>query len=145
MGKLTTMLLFFWLPLVAVGGSGQTDITFVVAGKTANFRQEQSGILAALNYHFFAEIFLQENGRVKDALMFTPLSATQGVAFGDSGYALEMHGGRYATEAELEANYPDGNYIFNYTSPSTGSQSQKILYLLFGPFKARWLYIILFH
>ncbi|MFT5484931.1 MAG: hypothetical protein ACI9GW_003600 [Halieaceae bacterium] len=124
MRSFTLLLISCWLPLLAVGGSEQNDITFVVAGKTANFRQETNGDLAALNYHFFAEIFLQEHGLVESASILTPLSPTQAVAFTDSGYALEMHGGRYATERELETNYPDGNYIFRYTSPSTGSQNQ---------------------
>jgi hypothetical protein len=50
----------------------QTDITFVVAGKTGNFRQSAAGMVSALNYHFFAEIFIQNNRRIKQAALLTP-------------------------------------------------------------------------
>ena len=106
--------------------AGQTDITFVVAGKTSNHRQQADGRVGVLNYHFFAEIFLQEGGQVTAATLFTPLSEGRASQFSDSGYALEYHGGRYASEAELERNYPDGNYVFNYTAPSTGQVSQMV-------------------
>ena len=104
----------------------QTDITFVVAGKTGNFRQSTGGIVSALNYHFFAEIFIQDNGRIKQATLLTPNNLSEAIAFSDSGYALEMHGGRYPDEIELEHHYPDGNYIFRYDTPSTGLLEQPI-------------------
>ncbi len=75
--------------------AAQDDITFVVAGKTSNHRQQVDGSVAVLNYHFFAEIFLQEGGRVNSATLLTPLSAGVEVPFADGGYALEYHGGRY--------------------------------------------------
>jgi hypothetical protein len=104
----------------------QTDITFVVVGKTGNFGQEHSGTISALNYHFFAEIFVQENGQVKKSSLFTPSNPSEAIPFLDSGYALEMHGGRYLSESELEENYPDGSYIFSYDTPSTGPMEQSI-------------------
>ncbi len=51
--------------LAPAGLAGQTDITFIVAGKTGNHRQGEAA------------------------------------PFADSGYALEMHGGRYAGQAVL--------------------------------------------
>ena len=107
----------------------QTDITFVVAGKTGNFKQSTGGRVFALNYHFFAEIFIQDNGRIKQAALLTPDNLSEAIAFSDSGYALEMHGGRYPDESELEHNYPDGNYIFRYDTPSTGLLEQPIALL----------------
>ena len=107
----------------------QTDITFVVAGKTGNFKQSTGGRVFALNYHFFAEIFVQDNGRIKQAALLTPDNLSEAIAFSDSGYALEMHGGRYPDESELEHNYPDGNYIFRYDTPSTGLLEQPIALL----------------
>ncbi len=103
----------------------QTDITFIVAGKTANHRQSLTGDTRVLNYHFFAEIFLQPGGTASPSSLQAPPSE-HGVPFEDSGYALEMHGGRYASEAQLEANYPDGDYIFHYTAPSVGTVSQVV-------------------
>ena len=104
----------------------QTDITFVVVGKTGNFRQVPSGTVSALNYHFFAEIFVQEGGQLKQSSLFTPDNPSQAIPFLDSGYAFEMHGGRYLNEIELEQNYPDGNYIFQYDTPSTGPVEQPV-------------------
>jgi hypothetical protein len=104
----------------------QADITFVVAGKTGNFRQSNGGKVLALNYHFFAEIFIQDNGKIKQAALLTPGQLSEAIAFSDSGYALEMHGGRYPSEIELEQHYPDGNYIFRYDTPSTGLIEQPI-------------------
>ena len=46
--------------------------------------------------------------------------------FVDGGYALELHGGRYRTEAELESFYPDGDYVFQYTAAGTGSVEQAV-------------------
>ena len=132
MKNLTNTTLLFLLVIGFSGGSSgqapqlQTDITFVVVGKTGNFRQSAVGTVSALNYHFFAEIFIQENGRIKQAALLTPDNPFEGIAFSDSGYALEMHGGRYPNEIELEHYYPDGNYIFRYDTPSTGLLEQPI-------------------
>ena len=132
MKNLTNTTLLFLLVIGFSGGSSgqapqlQTDITFVVVGKTGNFRQSAVGTVSALNYHFFAEIFIQENGKVKQAALLTPDNPVEGIAFSDSGYALEMHGGRYPNEIELEHHYPDGNYIFRYDTPSTGLLEQPI-------------------
>jgi hypothetical protein len=104
----------------------QSDITFLVAGKTSNHRQHADGKIEPLNYHFFAEIFLQEGGEVTQASLLTPLDYRP-MPFSDGGYALELHGGRYTSEKELEATYPDGSYRFFYTSPSTGRVSQRVL------------------
>ena len=132
MKNLTNTTLLFLMVIGFSGGSSgqapqlQTDITFVVVGKTGNFRQSADGTVSALNYHFFAEIFIQENGRIKQAALLTPDNPFEGIAFSDSGYALEMHGGRYPNEIELEHHYPDGNYIFRYDTPSTGLLEQPI-------------------
>ena len=132
MKNLTNTTLLFLMVIGFSGGSSgqapqlQTDITFVVVGKTGNFSQSAGGTVSALNYHFFAEIFVQENGRIKQAALLTPDNPFEGIAFSDSGYALEMHGGRYPNEIELEHHYPDGNYIFRYDTPSTGLLEQPI-------------------
>ena len=122
--KASAMALVAVLPVL--GFAQQTDITFIVAGKTSNHRQQLDGRVETLNYHFFAEIFLQPDGIAAPASISPPLSAGP-IAFNDGGYALEMHGGRYKTEAELERNYPDGDYVFHYTTPSIGSVSQTVV------------------
>jgi hypothetical protein len=108
------------------GLCGQTDITFVVAGKTSNYRQHPDGQVSVLNYHFFAEIFLQEGGRVENAFLLRPDSDASPAPLLDGGYAMEHHGGRYDTELALEASYPDGDYVFEYTTPSLGRVTQRV-------------------
>ena len=119
-------ILLIWLFMPIPGVSSQTDITFVVAGKTSNYRQRSDGQISVLNYHFFAEIFLQEGGRVERAFLLRPGSDASPAPLLDGGYALEHHGGRYPTESELETFYPDGDYLFEYTTPSTGAVTQRV-------------------
>jgi hypothetical protein len=110
----------------AITTAQQSDITFIVAGKTSNHLQQLDGSIQTLNFHFFAEIFLQPDGIVSPARIRTAMRTRQ-VDFSDSDYALEMHGGRYKTEEELEENYPDGDYVFHYATPSIGSVSQTVV------------------
>lgn len=126
--RLTGLILVIFLGLssISLSVAEQPDITFIVAGKTSNNRQYPDGSIAVLNYHFFAEIFRQEGGMVAPASLLTPLSDGAAVEFTDTGYALEVHGGRYGSEAELEAAYPDGAYAFNYTTPNVGTVSQVV-------------------
>mgnify|MGYP006438806691 CR=1 FL=1 len=91
----------------------QKDVLFVVLGKTANFRQSSDETHRLLNYHFFAEIFLKENGSVSNAALITPDDNRELVFEGDDS-VLEVHGGRYTNEDELNKAFPDGNYIFSY-------------------------------
>ncbi|NKB36972.1 MAG: hypothetical protein GKR93_07330 [Gammaproteobacteria bacterium] len=91
----------------------QEDVSFVVLGKTANYRQSASGKHSLLNYHFFAEIFLKKGGKVHRAALITPGGKNELVFKGDES-VLEVHGGRYKDEASLNQAFPDGNYIFSY-------------------------------
>lgn len=124
MCKAVYFFLSFMCSTIAI--AQQSDITFIVTGKTSNHRQDHAGMVETLNYHFFAEIFLQPNGEASPSSITTPL-ASEPVSFSDSGYALEMHGGRYKSEAELENNYPDGEFVFHYTSPSIGTVDQLVM------------------
>jgi hypothetical protein len=92
-------------------------VAFLVMGKTTNHRQAVSGQLSLLNYHFFAEIFPKPGaGQVTEASLRFPDGHRQG--FEDLGYVLEVHGGRYDDEAELDELYPNGDYSFAFTTPS---------------------------
>ena len=91
----------------------QKDIAFVVVGKTANHRQNLHGQHSLLNYHFFAEIFLKENGRLGRPALITPGGHQEMIFKGDES-VLEVHGGRYQSEEALNRAFPDGNYIFSY-------------------------------
>lgn len=99
-----------------------TDTQFLVVGKTANYRQHQGSTSEMINYHFFAEIFVKEGGHVTDGTL-----ANEGIDqmnFADHPSVLETHGGRYSTEADLDALYPDGEYLFTYTE--TGENTLNI-------------------
>ncbi len=102
----------------------QQDVTFLVMGKTTNHRQSESGELALLNYHFFAEVFVKEGGKVTDAFLTFPGGKEQ--AFGDLGFVLEVHGGRYDNEKDLDRLYPNGNYIFSFKTPS-GNVDRRVM------------------
>lgn len=93
-------------------------VSFLVMGKTTNHRQLASGELSLLNYHFFAEIFPKPGpgqGEVTEASLRFPDGHWQ--AFEDLGYVLEVHGGRYDNEADLDELYPNGDYTFAFTTP----------------------------
>jgi len=91
-------------------------VTFLVMGKTVNHRQNPAGgALALLNYHFFAEIFVKDGGRVSEASLQLPDGTVH--PFEDLGFVQEVHGGRYRREAELDREYPNGDYRFRFATP----------------------------
>jgi len=92
------------------------DTQFLVIGKTANYRQDpqsSEGAQSQLNYHFFAEIFVKEGGSAAAGTLDGP--DIDQMKFEDHPVVLETHGGRYDTETDLNALYPNGVYTFNYT------------------------------
>ncbi len=99
-----------------------SDTQFLVVGKTANFRQHPGKTSEMINYHFFAEIFVNENGRVTNGKLNNP--GIDQMTFADHPSVLETHGGRYSTEEDLDALYPDGEYMFTYTE--TGENTLNI-------------------
>lgn len=120
------------LALIAIWASsagslqGQADyVSFLVMGKTTNHRQATSGDLSLLNYHFFAEIFPKHGeGEVTEALLRFPDGRPQ--TFEDLGYVLEVHGGRYDNEEDLDALYPNGDYSFAFATPG-GRVNDRVL------------------
>ncbi len=99
-----------------------SDTQFLVVGKTANFRQHAGKMSEMINYHFFAEIFVNEDGHVTAGTLSNP--GIDQMNFADHPSVLETHGGRYSTEADLDALYPDGEYLFTYTE--TGNHTLNI-------------------
>lgn len=110
------------LPMMACAQNEQVDspevesqdTQFLVVGKTANYRQDpSSGVQEMINYHFFAEIFVKEGGAVtKGTLTHSEIGTMN---FHDHPSVLETHGGRYENEADLNALYPNGEYMYEYT------------------------------
>ncbi len=109
----------------SVRAASQQDVSFVVLGKTTNHRQSpDDGSHHLLNFHFFAEIFLQKGVTVFGAMLHRPGEAEAGLEFVGDGLVLEVHGGRYRSEDELDQAFPDGDYVFFYT-PSDGVRMEQ--------------------
>ncbi|MDG1438115.1 MAG: VOC family protein [Emcibacteraceae bacterium] len=106
------------LPLMACAEQAtevnSSDTQFLVVGKTANYRQDPaSGDQEMINYHFFAEIFVKEGGHVTSGTLSNPKIDVMN--FHNHPSVLETHGGRYENEEDLNALYPNGEYMYEYT------------------------------
>jgi hypothetical protein len=107
-----------FLALALLDGPADS-VSFLVMGKTTNHRQAELASrpgLKLLNYHFFAEIFVREQGAVMDAFLVFPGGGTQ--PFEDKGEVLDLHGGRYDREEALDAAYPAGEYRLRFRTPA---------------------------
>ncbi len=116
-----------WPALLLLGYvvSGPRDhASFLVLGKTTNHRQSESGNVGLLNYHFFAEIFVREGGRVSGASLRFPGGRTQ--PFEDRGYVLEVHGGRFDGEERLNRAYPPGEYEVRFDTPDGSIEGRRL-------------------
>ncbi len=112
--KLIPIIFFFLSVQAGAVENERRDVSFVVLGKTSNYRQLPDVGHRLLNYHFFAEIFLQDKGSVTDALLYRPDKPDTPLYFKGDSSVLEVHGGRYRSEQALDEEYPDGEYIFSY-------------------------------
>lgn len=123
---LATLFLF---PSFSVFATAQTqrDVLFIVLGKTSNHRQSLDSTHSLLNYHFFAEIFLLEQGVVAEAKLFRPGESKSPAYFEGDGPVLELHGGRYRSERELNEEYADGEYVFSYALSDGTKITQTVL------------------
>jgi len=101
-----------------------TDVKFIVLGKAANHRQVTEGVYALLNYHFFAEIFLEQNGIITDARLSLVNDDAEAMLFENTPPVLTFHGGHHTSAEALNKAYPDGEYIFSYV-PGHGQLVQR--------------------
>lgn len=110
-------------PAAAFNGWG---LQRLVAGKAANRRQEIiSSQISLLNYHFFAEIFVRKHPCLSNASLHCP--AGRSVPFPSAGGEdREIHGGRYSSQAMLDAAFPDGEYEFRFNTTSGTPSSQVV-------------------
>ena len=99
-------------------------VSFLVLGKTTNHRQSEGGSIGLLNYHFFAEIFVREGGRVSGASLSFPEGQKQ--SFEDRGYVLELHGGRFDAEERLDRSYPTGEYAVRFDTPDGSIEGRRL-------------------
>ncbi|MEJ8566241.1 hypothetical protein [Elongatibacter sediminis] len=118
----------FMLMFLLVSPTGlsaqQADVTFFVIGKHASFEQEETGGLQPVDFSFFSEIFLSANGDASDAVLTLPTGARfkyrdlRGVEGGERDNLLLVSGKRrYPSFAELQHDYPDGQYTISFETP----------------------------
>ncbi|WP_446831489.1 hypothetical protein [Candidatus Foliamicus sp.] len=105
-------------------GAQTRDVNFAVVGKHAGYEQVGERAPERLYYSFFSEIFLADDTPLEDATLVRPDGRE--MAFSDQRQAmgptqdqiLLLRGERtYASEADLDAAWPDGEYVFRYRSP----------------------------
>src|SRR5579872_603838 len=91
----------------------------IVVGKTVNYRQSAAGDLAKLNYHFFAEIFLEHGGTGSGRLTDPHGRVRRFDALTD---LLSISGKTdFASLEELNAQAPDGAYRIQFEGPQAPS------------------------
>ena len=111
--------------LVSPPAAAQTrDVNFAVVGKHAGYEQTGSRAPKRQYYSFFSEIFLADNTPLAKAILVRPDGrevqyTDQRQAMGPSQDQILLVRGerRYDSEAELDQEWPNGEYVFRYTPP----------------------------
>jgi len=111
----------------------QSDVTFFVIGKHANYLQDPTGQHVSEDFSFFSEIFLTSDGDASDASLHFPTNELvayrdmRDAAGGDRDNIFLISGeDRPKTYADLLSRYPDGDYRFSFSTPS-GAVSNGLL------------------
>ena len=94
------------------------DISFFVLVKSSNYAQDSVGQLTLMNYHFFSEIFLLPGGEVTSASLSPAADPSRVMAYVDRGDTYWVEGGHFESVEELDAAYPNGDFVFNITMPN---------------------------
>ncbi|GAF81886.1 unnamed protein product, partial [marine sediment metagenome] len=94
------------------------DISFFVLVKSSNYAQDSVGQLTLMNYHFFSEIFLLPGGQVTSASLSPADDPSSVMEYVDQGDTYWVEGGHFDSVEELDAAYPNGDFVFNLTLPS---------------------------
>ena len=93
------------------------DISFFVLVKSSNYAQDSVGQLTLMNYHFFSEIFLLPGGQVTSASLSPATDPSRVMAYVDQGDTYWVEGGHFESVEELDAAYPNGDFVFNIAVP----------------------------
>ena len=111
---------------------GQQDVTFFGAGKVARYQQSSDGSLESMGPLFFAEIFIAEGGKVKDAsIRFPqPLGDVRELLYRHSesdeiGDVMYLSGTAENID-ELERNFPTGEYTFDFKTGNGAVVSRSV-------------------
>jgi hypothetical protein len=102
---------------VCAGCSSAADITFIVVVKSSNYAQDADGDLTLLNYHFFSEIFLTEEGTLDAATLTGAGSLADPMAYEARETNYYMEGGHFDTQELVDQAFPNGPYTFSVSTP----------------------------
>ena len=89
---------------------------YVVVGKSINTRQSWDGALSLLNTVFFAEIFVTQDGVVKNGVLSGPGEAADGLRFPERQIQFLAGTRQFSIEA-LTERFPDTTYYFSFDTP----------------------------
>ena len=111
--------------LASSPASAQTrDVNFAVVGKHVGFEQTGAGKPRRQYYSFFSEIFLADGTPLAEATLVRPdgrevrFTDQRAVVGPSRDRILLIRGDRtYDSEAELDEEWPNGEYVFRYSPP----------------------------
>ena len=114
----------------------QSDVTFFVIGKHANFAQHGAGVPTPVDYSFFSEIFLTTGGDADSAVLEFPTGAQidyRDMRDADGGARdnifLVSGEDRFRDFASLQRRYPDGTYRISFNTPSGSVHDGELLFV----------------
>jgi len=103
-------------------GSPGDNVSFFVIGKTWHFQQDAGGLHGPNDVHYFAEIFTKADGQVSDGSMRLLAPGAESIPFDhetDNGAVLHAREGKiYLNVADLDAELPNGDYAFSFSTPT---------------------------
>ncbi|WP_417624029.1 hypothetical protein [Paremcibacter congregatus] len=107
------------------------DVSFVVLGKTPAYSQDSAGKISHKKHYLFGEIFLKSGGSLKAATLTTPEGAKYDVMdFTDAGHVWKIKRQDFRDQAEMDAAFPDGEYVFSIET-GTGQTYRENISLMF--------------
>jgi len=109
-------------PSAEPAGSPGDHVKFFVIGKSWHYEQDVAGELALVDLGYFAEIFKTVDGVASDARMQLRQPGSEPIPFvreADGGAVLHGRAGKRHKElAALDAELPNGDYAFSFTTPA---------------------------
>lgn len=87
------------------------DVSFYVMVKSANYAQGPDDSLSFLNNHMFSELFIDPENNLKNV---TLTHSNNVMPYEKRGHDYYMEGGHFDSVAQLDAAYPNGDYVFNF-------------------------------
>lgn len=103
-------------------GAPGDHVRFFVVGKSWHYEQDVAGELTLVDLGYFAEIFKTVDGVASDAKMQLQQPGSEPIPFvreADGGAVLHGRAGKRHKElAALDAELPNGDYAFSFTTPA---------------------------